>query len=347
VKRRKKVNNYLFQRKIGKGSSAKVFLAVDVRNGQRYAIKEISLKDLTRSTVGITQLEREIRLMGSLSHPNIMTLREVLCAEEPQMVYLVLDYAENGSLADYIDMRIQIPRDAIFSIMKQIINALIYVHSEGYVHQDIKPGNILMTKSGKAVLGDFGIGHSFESAWMVVGSPAFQAPEALADDRGPDIDPQAEDVWAIGITFFQLLYGSLPWRGNNLYEIISDIQSRPLDFPPEDDPEVITLVKGMLTVNPLTRMKLEQVRDHPYISSAADLALTLPMAREDNEGMVYDGRVVSITAKVCDQDYSFSRLNLGKLMVPSPSLKLCANAPGSLGRTPKRSNSCMLQDADD
>jgi serine/threonine-protein kinase 11 len=347
VKRRRRVNSYLFRKKIGKGSSAKVYVATDIRTGDAVAIKEINLQELARATGGVAQLEREIRLMASLDHPNILKMQEILYVEDSQVVYLVLDYAENGSLGNYVEQGIKIPRDAVLSIIKQVVNAILYVHSKGFVHHDIKPGNILMGMDGRAYLADFGIGHSFESAAMVVGSPAFQAPEALSDDHEGEIDPQGEDCWALGITLFQLMFGTLPFKGTNLYEIVCDIQSRPLTFPSTEDSEVIDLLQGMLTVNPACRMKLEQVRDHPCISGAEDLASTLPSMPEDIEMMVGDGRVSVTLATVCQPDHSFANMNLKKGMVPSPSLRMCANAPGSLGRHSwRRSNSCMLEGAE-
>jgi serine/threonine-protein kinase 11 len=81
------------------------------------------------------------------------------------------------------------------SIVKQIARALYSIHSAGFVHQDIKPSNIVLTSEGRAVLSDFGIGHSFTSAAMVVGSPAYQAPEALDDaEDGFEAEPEKEDA---------------------------------------------------------------------------------------------------------------------------------------------------------
>jgi serine/threonine protein kinase len=113
----------------------------------------------------------------------------------------------------------------------------------------------LIDASGRALLADFGIGHTFASARMVVGSPAFQAPEALNDSYG-DCDcpeccecsdgPQKEDVWALGVTLYQLLFNTLPYCGNNLYEIVSDIMTRPLAIPDGVNSEIVKLFSGML-----------------------------------------------------------------------------------------------------
>lgn len=183
---RKKLNNYIIVKSLGKGSSSKVFLAVDSQTREKYAIKRMKLRDLIRTSNGIAQLQREIDLMKKFHHTNIIKLYEVLYDKRDYYVYLVIEYAENGSLFRYIENNIQIPEISVCSIIKQISSALSSMHRIRYVHQDVKPGNILLCSDGRAILADFGIGHTFQSSTMVVGSPAYQAPEALDDYSSSD-----------------------------------------------------------------------------------------------------------------------------------------------------------------
>ncbi|OHT16282.1 CAMK family protein kinase [Tritrichomonas foetus] len=349
-KKIRRINNYLLTKKIGSGSYSKVYLGVD--GISNYAVKRISLKDLSRTSNGIMQLEREIRLMQTLKHDNILKIHEVLHAVDDDYVYLVLDYADLGSLNSLMEKGYHFEIDSIRSIIKQISSALDYIHSMGFVHQDIKPGNILLTSDGKALLADFGIGHSFMSAAMVVGSPAFQAPETLNDTYEEDFEeyesdennnnpsdhinsekaeeedyssedcPQVrEDIWALGVTLYQLLFNRLPYIGENLYEIVSNIKSQPLEFPENIDPSIEKLIRGMLTIEPENRMTLEEVMDDPFVKNAPD-----SIFHNLNSNLLNDQRkkfasyaigsddkprnVVQVNAEVCNRGYSFAKAAL-------------------------------------
>jgi serine/threonine protein kinase len=307
----KKVNHYALRAKLGSGSSSNVYLGIDDRTSEAVAVKRIRLRELARNTSGLAQLEREIRLMKLFSHPNILKITEVLHVPSADEAYLILEYADKGSLGSFLDRGVQFPIPAVFSIMKQVVSAIQYLHASGYVHQDIKPCNILITGSGRALLADFGIGHSFDSAAMVVGSPAYQAPEALSDDYAAGEDesessiegPQKEDIWALGVTFYQLLFMSLPFQGSNLFEIVNYIKEHQLQIPEGTDPEISKLLLGMLSVDPMQRFGIEDLLVNPLIATASDLAPDLP---EVPTPVLKDGDVVELEAKICRDGYSFA-----------------------------------------
>jgi serine/threonine-protein kinase 11 len=277
---------------------------------QSYAIKRVKLRELYRSSSGVAQLEREIRLMRTMQSPNIIKLKEVLLIESEQEAFLVLEYAENGSLGAYIERGQRISLVSICSLIKQVVGAIKYLHTMGYVHQDIKPWNILIGKNGRAILGDFGIGHSFQSAAMVVGSPAFQAPEALDDysdgeeeqEKEKEYQPQKEDIWALGVTLYQLLFLKLPFPGENLYEIVNYIRENPLEIPEGTDPLMVKLLQGMLRISPGERYGTDDVLENPLIKNAPDLAPDLP---EVEPPELLDGPIVEWRATVCPPGYSF------------------------------------------
>lgn len=319
-KRSKRINDYCLVKKIGKGSFSKVYLGVDQLSQVSYAIKQINIKDLCRTSAGIFQLEREVRLMRSFSHPNIIKLKEVLMLEQQNCAYLVLEYADLGSLDSMIKKHTKLTLPTIFSVIKQITSAVKYLHEMGFVHQDIKPANILIESSGKAVLADFGIGHSFQSAAMVVGSPAYQAPECLQgcgsddedfqfeDDSEESVletDPQEEDVWSLGVTLYQLLFGRLPFEGENLFEIICTIKENPLYIPEDTDPQIAELLQGMLKVNPSERITISEIQNHPLVANAPELANDLPKPETVIEPSVeYD----TYKAEVCTHGFSFVKI---------------------------------------
>jgi serine/threonine-protein kinase 11 len=310
----RQINNYLLKLKIGSGTSGQVYLGIDQKSVRSYAIKRIKLSDLIRSSSGLAQLEREIRLMRLLTHPNILALLEVLHLKNRDEVLLVLDYAEKGSVGDFVDRGQELSVASILSILKQVIGALQYLHGQGYVHHDVKPHNILIDVNGRAMLADFGIGHSFASTCMVVGSPAYQAPEVLDDAYGREEDsdvfldePQKEDVWALGVTFYQLLFKNLPFVGSTLFEIVKEIRDRPLEIPEGTDEAIIELLRGMLAVDPIARLSIEDLIRNPLIRDAADRATELP----DVPPLRFrEGPVVELHAEVCGVGYSFADVGL-------------------------------------
>jgi serine/threonine protein kinase len=239
-----------------------------------------------------------------MRHRNILKLIEVLYSASLNEVYLVLEYAERGSLANLMN---PLPWPAIFSIIKQIAQGLKYLHDQGYVHQDIKPSNILIDHQGRALIADFGIGHSFGSASLVLGSPAYQAPEALEDGycESDHLEPQKEDVWSLGVTLYQLLFQQLPFVGNNLFEIMNAIKSYALKIPEPVDPLVVNLLSGLLCSDPDKRFGIEEILEHPLIYNADDMATGL-----SNTPVVVDheGEVQAFMAEIYPENGSFAEL---------------------------------------
>jgi serine/threonine-protein kinase 11 len=310
----KKINHYILRAKLGSGSSSAVYLGIHDQTDEKFALKRIRLRDLARTSAGIAQLEREIRLMKMFHHPHIIRIHEVLHLSASDEVYLILEYADKGCLGGFIDRGVHLAQPTIFSIIKQVLHGLKYLHDSGYVHQDIKPCNILLTESGVAKLADFGIGHSFDSAAMVVGSPAFQAPEALDDSYVSDDDsdsstegPQKEDIWALGVTLYQLLFLDLPFIGDNLFEVVNYIKEHPLAIPESCDVAVAELVSKMLTVDPGKRISVDELLRHPLIAEAPEFAEnlpTVPLAK------INEGEILEMEAKVCGDGYSFAAIPL-------------------------------------
>lgn len=302
----KQINQYLLIQELGEGSIAKVYLAKNQETGNKFAVKRFKIKELQRIDAGLSQLERELSAMRKICHPNILKLYDVLHDTDHDVVYTVIDYADCGSLENYIEESLDL--DQLKAIFLQILKALQYLHGKGIVHQDIKPSNILLCKNGKAYLSDFGVGHSFQSADMVVGSPAYQAPEALADiDVDPDsLDPAKEDIWSLGVTLYQLLFGYLPYTGDNVFEIIHNIRNKPLVMPVGTDPSIESILRSMLAVNPANRFSVENCLESDFFKDASSNVkfnlspIVEPKIDSYNE-------ITLVNATICDHTISFAR----------------------------------------
>ena len=306
----KQINQYLILGKIGEGSFSKVYLAKDVLTEQLFAVKRFNLKELQHIEAGVSQLEREISAMRKIIHPNIIKLHAALHVETTDMVYLVLDYADCGSLQKVLET--ESPSiDEIKYIFKQVLSAVSCLHSNGIVHQDIKPSNILICSDGRVYLADFGLGHSFRSTAMVFGSPGYQAPEALNDSdwTQDELDPAKEDIWSLGVSLFQTLFKCLPFTGNNVFEIIQNVKNNPLVIPSNKDLSIDAILRGMLCVNPGKRFSITDVMKSDFFTNSKMLSHFNFKTNTPSEGPI-ERKIVYFGATVCDPNYSFARCSL-------------------------------------
>lgn len=184
-KKIKKINQYLFIDKLGVGYFSKVYLALNQDKKDEsteksknqelyYAAKAIHIhEDAQKSKT----LEREIILLRLLDHPYIIKLYNVLYASSTDMAYLMMEFADCGTLEEAINNHVKLDEKTIASIFYQISLALLYLHSNRIVHRDVKPSNILLFSDGTAKISDLGISHFEESAESVCGTPLYQAPD--------------------------------------------------------------------------------------------------------------------------------------------------------------------------
>ena len=301
----KKVNQYFLYKKLGTGSTSKVYLSQDCITNSLYAAKMIHLADKRHSGDGALGLDREIRIMRLLNHPSIIKLHEVLYASQIDTAYLFIEFANLGTLEDMILDKVFLSNETLASIFKQIAEGLIYLHSQGIVHHDVKPSNMMLFSKGQAKLADFGIGHSFQSIEHVIGTPAYQAPELLDDEIIFEEDPCKEDVWSLGVSLYEASFGKLPYLGLNLYEIVHNINTTELIIPNDTDrsPELVDAIRKMLTVNHNERISMSEVLKLPFFSNAKEtFQISVPAVSSPQTDF---NNVSYISATVCDENYTF------------------------------------------
>lgn len=222
------VGKYEIERKIGEGGFGIVYQATDTTLERTVALKQLKL-ELSASPEYLTRFKRESRLMGSLTHNNIVRVLDVF--EDGGRYFIVMDYLPNGSLADKLKDGKPLPLEQALEILKPIARAIDYAHSKNLIHRDIKPSNILFTEEDEPVLSDFGLVKSLEtrgltSTGLSLGTPEYMAPEQILCK---ELTPAA-DIYAFGVVAYQMLSGEIPFPGDTPFEV----QEGHVHKPPPD-----------------------------------------------------------------------------------------------------------------
>jgi len=244
------IPGYIIQRVIGRGGMATVYLAVQESLGRDVALK-VLLPALAQDPIATERFLREARFAAQLHHPNIIAIYEVGVANGNP--YMSMAYKPGGTVAQTT----QGQDDPTFAlrVVRDIAKALDYAHSRGVVHRDVKPENILRRDDGSCVLSDFGIAAALAAQTGLtdegtsVGTPHYMSPEQL---RGEKVDGRA-DLYSLGIVFYQLLTGELPYQGTDGWAIGMQHISAPIPRLPESLSRMQPLVDSLLAKTPEER----------------------------------------------------------------------------------------------
>jgi len=278
------INKYMLQERIGRGASGTVRKCKDITTGRSYAMKVLNKTNLSQQlrfkrtkdnaierSSALDDIWREIAIMKKLSHRNIVNLVEVI--ESEKMVYLVLEYMPDGSIGESSASIKKIEDEVALRLwVRDMVGGLAYLHSQRICHSDIKPENILIGKDGVLKLADFGLskflreGQSRRIFDNKEGTPAFQAPECLNDSDDHKFSLFPTDVWALGVTVYQLKYGKLPFFSRDEEDLTKKIKGDPLELPEDEDENLVDLLNRMLTKDPRKRITVKELCCHPWVT---------------------------------------------------------------------------------
>ena len=217
---------YSLEAELGRGGMGIVYLAQEVRLDRPVALKVLP-EEFSNQPDLRERFLREARTAARLSHPNIIPIFAV--DEVGEFVYFAMAYIAGETLGQRIHTRGPLPPSAGARVLKEVGWALEYAHSQGVVHRDVKPDNILLEEgTGRALVADFGIAGLLEGATAtgvgeIIGTPEFMSPEQA---RGEGVDARS-DTYSMGVVGFYALSGKLPFQDERVVEVLRQHREDP------------------------------------------------------------------------------------------------------------------------
>lgn len=257
------VDRYAIIKTLGQGAMGSVYLAHDTKHDRQVALKTM-LPNLANNEIAVKRFLQEAQAMQLLHNPNIIKIYEF--GQSGKNIYLSMQYVEGAPLSDLILKKMSMLK--IAEIVAKTARALDYAHSKKIIHRDIKPSNIMIEKDNP-ILMDFGLAKEVQGnarltkTGAMLGTPSYMAPEQVKAQR-KEIDNQT-DIWALGVTMYEMLTTRLPFPGNQHFAVMRKIVNE------EPTPPA--------TLNPLVSKDLEKIclkamtkdKRHRY-ASAMDMA---------------------------------------------------------------------------
>ena len=282
---RRLVGRYRLDSELGRGAMGTVWSAYDEVLHRPVAVKEVrlSLVPVSERAIVRERTLREARATAMLSHPNVVTLYDVV--EVDSEPYVVMELLPSRSLASYIGERGTLSHAETAEIGSAVASALMTAHRAGITHRDVKPGNVLIGTDGQIKLTDFGIARNAAESSMtqtgtVLGSPPYIAPEVA---MGRAVGPPA-DLWGLGATLFACLEGRPPYDAGDPVSTVSAVVHGDIPQPSGRGP-VVDVVRGLMVKDPGLRMPLPAVRRRlrPLMTDPEGPMLSAPPAPATTE----------------------------------------------------------------
>ncbi len=316
-----RIPGYRIIRKLGAGAMATVYLASQLSLDRMVAIKVLPRKYSDNADF-IARFQKEGRAAAKLNDPNIVAAYDVGNSGEHH--YFVMEYVDGETVHDRIAANKRFDEREAISVARQVASALRHAHERGFIHRDIKPKNIMMTRDGVVKLADLGLARALSDkeaaeaeAGRAFGTPFYISPEQI---RGKvDIGPQA-DIYGLGATLYHMITGSVPFTGKNPSEVMHRHLKDPLVAPDEINPSISSglaqVVEMMMAKDPSDRYRnaAELIEDLDLVAdgqaprharSALDIASMVSSIARDTAGAEADPVVIR-----ADQDSGMSGLTM-------------------------------------
>jgi len=326
----KQVKYYHLVQEIGKGASAKVYLAVDDRKDELVAVKAIPMESLKKDR-GMINLQREVKNLNKLKHENIVRIKGFENTKNNN--YVIIEYCNGGNLFDYKKFYEKATKTTlneffIQKIIRQIADGLEFMHSKNVIHRDIKLENILinfnkypnyaikgnlpkkvkleevtLNDSFTLKIADLGYSKDLDSSSSgstILGTPLTMSPDVVSNfmGQGDSKYNTSADLWSLGAITYQLLTGKPPFVGKNYKEIFKLIMDGKYKLPSSlvVSVEIITFINGLLQFYPDKRLTWNQIKNHPFLTKSTESFTYIQL----NSLKEKDQKEIEMNSKDCD-----------------------------------------------
>jgi CheY-like chemotaxis protein/predicted Ser/Thr protein kinase len=250
---------YRIERVLGRGGMGTVYLAADAELNEEVAIKTIRSDLVTSDESAMERFRNEIRLARKVSHRNIVRTHDF--GKVDDVYFVTMEYVQGMTLRALLDRRKRLDTDSTLAIARQLADALEAAHEHGIIHRDLKPENLLLDSSGTLKVMDFGVARLAEptstltQAGMVVGTPAYMAPEQLLSE---EVDARS-DLYSVGVILYECLTGKPPFEAKSPISLIAKVLNETAVAPevvkPDISHSISELVMRLLSKRPADRIQ--------------------------------------------------------------------------------------------
>jgi serine/threonine-protein kinase PpkA len=282
------IPGYRLLRTLGEGGMATVYLATQESLEREVALK-VMAPALAANSSFCEQFIKEGRITAKLSHPHLVTVHDI--GSHNGVYYLASEYLPAGTLRDRLQNGLTIAES--LDIARDIASGLAFAHNKGFVHRDVKPGNILFRTNGSAVLADFGIAKAIKSmssatmAGNAIGTPDYMSPEqaqaSLVDGRS--------DLYSLGAVLFEMLTGAKPYQAKDPYAVALKHITEPVPRLPEPLMWLQPLIDGTMAKDPTQRYASGEA----FVAAVDALLLEYPQAVAAGDGRGAHRRIVPLS----------------------------------------------------